>query len=131
MTEILYKEKTLLFSSYNDSSNNSFDIKKYLTTEQSKQYDNLLNRIESIIQVSLEKKIKLFFDAEQYDRQFGIHYILIELMKKYNQDKCILFNTYQCYLKETNEILYKHLDFAKKNNFKIGAKIVRGAYVKF
>jgi proline dehydrogenase len=56
--------------------------------------------------------------------------LVAEMMAKYNTEKAIVFNTLQCYRWDRLDYLKKlHVD-AKVKGFKIGVKIVRGAYME-
>jgi hypothetical protein len=54
----------------------------------------------------------------------------LDLMRKFNKHGAIVFNTYQAYLKSTPDTLQKHLDAAANENFTLGLKLVRGAYLE-
>ena len=51
-------------------------------------------------------------------------------MKKYNKDKVFIYNTIQMYRNDRMEYLIDLKEKAIKNNFKVGVKLVRGAYME-
>jgi proline dehydrogenase len=58
-----------------------------------------LNKL--ILQTAEELDVRIMVDAEQTYFQPAISRITLEMMRKYNTKKAIVFNTYQCYLKDT------------------------------
>lgn len=76
---------------------------------------------------------KLLIDAEHLKYQPAIHNLVLELQMKYNAkeqtERPVIFNTYQCYLKDTTDRVVTDLKRAERHNFYFAAKLVRGAYM--
>merc|ERR1719223_106634 len=56
----------------------------------------------------------------------------MDMMRCYNTDASkgpIVFNTYQCYLKETPNKLQRHITWSEDEGWQFAAKLVRGAYM--
>lgn len=101
-----------------------------LTREEEEMFKNMMRRLHTIFQYARERDVRVMVDAEQTYFQPAISRLTLEMMKKYNQEKAIVFNTYQCYLKETFNNLSLDLEQAYRQNFYFGAKLVRGAYME-
>ena len=74
--------------------------------------------------------ISVFVDAEESWLQPSIDGLVEDMMLEYNKDKAIVFNTIQMYRKGRFEYLKELNDKSLKHNFKVGIKLVRGAYME-
>jgi len=101
-----------------------------LTSREEEQFRNMLTRIHTVLQAASDMDVRVMVDAEQSYFQPAIHRLAMEMMKKYNQEKAVVFNTYQCYLKSAYRNLILDLEQADRQNFYFGAKLVRGAYME-
>lgn len=73
-----------------------------LDPEEEEMFRNMMRRIHCIAQAATQQDVRVLIDAEQTYFQPAINRITLELMRKYNKEKAIIFNTYQCYLKVQN-----------------------------
>ena len=98
--------------------------------EESNSNLNFHHMLLDICEKCFNNQIELYIDAEYSHLQPAVRLITLSLMKRYNSKTPILFNTYQCYLKDSLKYLENDLKLAQKLNFRFGCKIVRGAYLK-
>ncbi|ELT97563.1 hypothetical protein CAPTEDRAFT_183525 [Capitella teleta] len=80
-------------------------------------------------QQAKESGVKLIWDAEQTYLQPAIEALILDSMRILNGESTVICNTYQCYLKRTNKIAQRDLQLAATEGFRLGAKVVRGAYM--
>ena len=66
-----------------------------LTDEEEEQFRNCIQRMNTLFTAARELDVRVMVDAEQTYFQPAISRITVEMMKKYNTQKAIVFNTYQ------------------------------------
>jgi proline dehydrogenase len=101
-----------------------------LSEEESARFKTCKQRIENIAEIAFQNKIALFVDAEESWIQQPLDDLTLELMRKYNKEQVIIYNTFQLYLKPRLSEFQKAIQIAKKERFIYGAKLVRGAYME-
>jgi len=106
------------------------DDEGLLLEVQEEQLTNLLGRLHKVFSYAKERKVRVLVDAEQSFYQPAINKLTMRMMRIYNKDEMVVFNTYQCYLKNALNTITKDLDQAKSEQFFLGAKLVRGAYME-
>lgn len=87
-------------------------------------------RMYAICDLASEKGVGILIDAEETWIQDPIDRLAIELMAEYNKEKVVVYNTYQLYRNDRLHFLQLSHKIAKEKNFKLGAKLVRGAYME-
>jgi len=101
-----------------------------LNTEDIIQYQSLEKRISQICFTAFSFKVRLLIDAEESWIQPAIDEIAEKMMAEYNRDMAIIYNTIQLYRHDRLMFIKQSFAKAKQNNYKLGLKLVRGAYME-
>ncbi|XP_078682099.1 proline dehydrogenase 1, mitochondrial-like [Branchiostoma floridae x Branchiostoma belcheri] len=101
-----------------------------ITEEEEVQMKNMLQRMNMLAEAAQEHGVRLMVDAEQTYFQPAIARLTVEMMRRFNRTRPVIFNTYQCYLKDAYNNLYADMDLARKEGWHFGCKLVRGAYME-
>ena len=104
--------------------------KKELNASEQTEWNKVVERYEKLCKVAHDKDVAILIDAEESWMQDAADDLVTKMMKKYNKEKVIVFNTLQLYRWDRLDYLKKLNEEAKKENFKIGMKLVRGAYLE-
>ncbi|MFD2966439.1 proline dehydrogenase family protein [Sphingobacterium bambusae] len=106
------------------------DAKQPLTADERLEFDKVYDRIDRICKACYEANVKVLVDAEHSWIQDTIDDFARQMMEKYNKDSAIVYNTYQLYRSDKLASLKADYAYAQTQNFYLGAKIVRGAYME-
>lgn len=105
--------------------NNSEELNEVEQSEKQK----LLTRLHRICKRAYELNVGVMIDAEESWMQVTIDNLVDDMMREYNKEKVIVYNTFQLYRNDKLEFLKSSFEKAASNNYKLGAKLVRGAYM--
>jgi proline dehydrogenase len=101
-----------------------------LSAEEEEEWNRVVARFELICKTAHEKDVALLIDGEESWMQDAADDLVANMMRKYNKEKAIVFNTLQMYRWDRLDYLKKLHEQAKTENFYIGMKLVRGAYME-
>lgn len=101
-----------------------------LTAAQTREWDLVQKRMESICAAAAKAKVSLYFDAEESWIQDAIDGLIMQMMEKYNSKFPTVFNTIQLYRHDRLAYLKKIHQHASENGYILAVKPVRGAYME-
>ncbi len=134
--EFAKERKAIPFAVFKPTGLGRFDLytkvgeKQPLSAEEKKEWDRVVARFELICKTAYEKDVALLIDGEESWMQDAADDLVTDMMRKYNKEKAIVFNTLQLYRWDRLDYLRKLHEQAKAEGFFIGMKIVRGAYME-
>jgi proline dehydrogenase len=101
-----------------------------LTNNEQQEFNKVKERVHKICQEAFNANQPLFIDAEESWIQPAIDNLANENMAAFNKQTAIVYNTFQLYRKDRLEYLKTTIQHGKQNNYHVGAKLVRGAYME-
>ncbi len=101
-----------------------------LDASEKVEFQRLSQRVNRICRLAHELNVSVMIDAEESWIQDPIDSIALEMMRRYNQEQAIVFNTYQLYRKDKLSSLKADIMTAVSEQFIPGLKLVRGAYME-
>lgn len=103
---------------------------KTLTEQEKLEWLEFEERIDTLATAAANNNIQLLIDAEETWIQKAIDEVAYKVIAKHNTQKCVVFNTIQLYRTGRIEEMTKQIELAKDSGYKLGFKLVRGAYME-
>jgi len=106
------------------------DAKDQLSEQEIAEWEKVQARVLAICSKAYESSVPVMIDAEETWIQNTIDMLALDMMRKFNKEKIIVYNTYQIYRHDKLASLKHDHSIAVKEGFILGAKLVRGAYME-
>ncbi|MBL4938748.1 MAG: proline dehydrogenase family protein, partial [Lutibacter sp.] len=94
------------------------------------EWKRIKERYDIVSKAAFDAGVPLLIDAEETWMQKAADDLIEEMMVKYNKEKVIVFGTLQLYRWDRFDYLKEMYQRSKEQGFKIGMKLVRGAYME-
>ena len=130
------ERKAIPFAVFKPTGFGRFDLyvkigeKQSLTIAEQEEWDRVVERYDKVCRIAKEKDVAILIDAEESWMQDAADDLVADMMRKYNTDKAIVYNTLQMYRHDRLAYLKKLHEQARTDGFYIGMKVVRGAYME-
>jgi len=97
---------------------------------ESRAWTRAKNRIEEICYTAHKFGMCIMIDAEESWIQKAIDEMALEMMQRFNKEQIVVVNTLQMYRVDRFSFLKESYQLAQDKQFKLGVKLVRGAYME-
>ena len=101
-----------------------------MTDSEQQEWINIEKRYEAVSKAAFENDVMLLIDSEETWMQKAADDLVTRMMAKYNTKKPIVFNTLPMYREDRLDFMKAQHKTAKKEGYKLGYKLVRGAYLE-
>lgn len=101
-----------------------------LTPVEQEAFARLEGRVDRLCKTAHDLGLKILVDAEESWFQDVIDNLAYSAMAKYNQERCVVYNTYQMYRHDSLARLKQAHQVAQEEGYLFGVKPVRGAYME-
>ena len=103
---------------------------KKLNATETAEWNRVVGRFDATCKKAYDLDVSLLIDAEETWMQDAADRLVEDMMRRYNTKKAVVFNTLQMYRWDRMDYLKQLHKKAVDENFKIGVKVVRGAYME-
>lgn len=130
------ERQAIPFSVFKPTSFGRFDLyekignHEILTDAEQQEWHRVEARFNRVCQEANQKNVSILIDAEESWMQTAADDLILKMMRKYNTEKAIVFNTLQMYRWDRMDYLKEIHQLAKNEGFCVGIKLVRGAYME-
>jgi proline dehydrogenase len=101
-----------------------------LGNDEKAEWERVIARLNKICEIASESNVGVLIDAEESWIQDPVDALTMQMMQKFNVGKAVVYNTAQLYRHDRLQFIEDSCEFAKQNNFILGMKLVRGAYME-
>ncbi len=136
LTDFAETKSSMPFSVFKPTGFGRFEIyrkiteKEILSPIEVEEWEAVVNRFDKACKAALDANVTLLIDAEESWMQDAADDLCEQMMVKYNKDRAVVYNTLQCYRWDRLDYLKEQHAKAKASGYKLGYKIVRGAYLE-
>jgi len=101
-----------------------------LSENENEKLNEGVDRLAEFGRAGVDKDLRLLVDAEYTYMNQGISVMALGMMLAFNKKGPVVWNTYQCYLKQALNTVSFEKEIVTSMGCCFGAKIVRGAYME-
>ena len=134
--DLTKKNDSIPFAVFKPTSLGRYELFKKVSSKiklnaiEKEEWGRVKNRFDNICGYAKKSNVKILIDAEEYEVQFAIDSLALEMMRKFNIVNVIVYNTIQLYRWDRIPFIKSLIEKHKNSKFKFGFKLVRGAYME-